>query len=112
MGEKWNYGHLKTPETRAMTQEQRSSDLQLPGNLHMVVVDEDVGDEGLPRRREGRRSLRDVWLNDHLQQGVRTSGPVPDLKRQPDRDPVSHYSGHNFYTPHGFQISPLKRCWC
>lgn len=57
-----------------------TSDLQLPGELHVVVVDEDVGDEALFLSRERRRSLGDVRLDYHLQQRVRTPGPVPHLR--------------------------------
>ena len=56
------------------------SDLQLPGDLHVVVVGEDVGDEALSAFGEGGRSLGDARLHDHVQQRVRTPGPVPHLK--------------------------------
>lgn len=58
-----------------------SSDLQLLGELHMVVIDEDVSNEVLSINREGGRSNHDVWLNYHLQQSVGTPGPIPHLKR-------------------------------
>ena len=60
---------------------QMNSDLQLIGRLHVVVVDENISDEALFLRREGGRSLYGARLNDHLQQTVRTPGPVPHLRR-------------------------------
>lgn len=60
---------------------QMNSDLQLLGRLHVVVVDENISDEALFLRREGGRSLYGARLNDHLQQTVRTPGPVPHLRR-------------------------------
>lgn len=58
-----------------------NSHLQLLGRLHVVVVGENISDELLFLRREGGRSLYGVRCNDHLQQPVRTLGPVPHLKR-------------------------------
>lgn len=58
------------------------SDLQLPGDLHVVVVDEDVGNEVLSLSRGRRQSFCDARLHDDLQQSVRTSGPVPHLETE------------------------------
>lgn len=58
-----------------------NSHLQLLGRLHVVVVGKNISDELLFLRREGGRSLYGVRRNDHLQQPVRTPGPVPHLKR-------------------------------
>lgn len=56
------------------------SNLQLPRELHVVVVDQDVGNELLLPCREGRGSLCDVWTDVHFQECVRTSGAVPHLQ--------------------------------
>lgn len=58
----------------------RMSNLQLPRELHMVVVDQDVGNELFLPCREGQRSLCDVWTDVHFQECMSTSGAVPHLQ--------------------------------
>lgn len=57
------------------------SNLQLPGKLCVVVIDEDVGDQLLFLPGEKGWSLCDVWLNDHIQKSPRANGPIPDLEK-------------------------------
>lgn len=52
------------------------------GELHVVVIDEDIGDKVLSLRGEGGRPLCDIWLDHDFQQRVRTPGPVPHLKNK------------------------------
>lgn len=56
------------------------TDLQLPGELHVVVVHEDVGHQFLNLGAEGRRPLDHGRLHHGLQQTVPTPGPVPHLR--------------------------------
>lgn len=56
------------------------SNLQLPRELHVVVVDQDVGNEFLLPCRERRRSLCDLWTDVHFQECVSTSGAIPHLQ--------------------------------
>lgn len=69
----------------AMWTKRPQTDLQLPGELHVVVVHEDVGHQFLDLGAEGRRPLHHGRLHQGLQQRVPTPGPVPHLRSHDTR---------------------------